>query len=74
MRNDPDIRGRKGLPNRKKVRYKKHRKIHEGPGGGEYNERFKEEIEKKGGFDKVKKKDILEIRDKLVKEFGLDKE
>lgn len=56
----------KGAPNIKQIPYDKHRDIHNGPGGGPYNERFKEEIEKLGGFDKVKPMDVTNIRDRLT--------
>ena len=71
VRSNPDIRGRKGLPNLKEIPYGKHREIHEGPGGGHYNERFKEEIEKRGGAENMTADDITRIRDDLVKEFNL---
>lgn len=60
---------------------KKHlREVHEkkgisrkktGIGGGRYNLRFQEEIEKRGGYRAVEKLDILEVRDELLKEFGI---
>ncbi len=78
---DPDIRGRAGLPNRRPVETERHRgEVHDRSGispkktgisGGKYNLRFQEEIEKLGGYKKVTKEQVLEIRDRLVKEFGL---
>ncbi len=66
-----DVVGRKGLPNKKSIPYKKHREIHKGAGGGKYNQRFDQEIKKRGGYQNVSPKDVTNIRDKLVKEFGL---
>ncbi len=72
IRNHPDIIGRKGLPNRKEVEAGEHLgKIHKGYRGGAYNKRFEEEILKRGGYENVTVEDILEIRDMLVKEFGI---
>ena len=66
-----DVRGRSGLPNKKSIPYKKHRDIHQGAGGGKYNQRFEEEIEKIGGYQNVSPSELTKIRDKLVKEFGI---
>ena len=72
VRKHPDVVGRKGLPNRKPVPYEKHRDIHRGPGGGVYNDRFDEEIVKEAGvYGNVTAQQIINIRDRLVKEFGL---
>jgi dUTPase len=72
IRNHPDIIGRKGLPNRKEVEAGEHLGIiHKGYRGGAYNKRFEEEILKRGGYESVTVDDILEIRDMLVKEFGI---
>jgi hypothetical protein len=81
LQTEPDIVGRRGLPNRKEVEAGKHLgEVHDKTGispketgiyGGKYNLRFQEEIMKRGGYGNVTKDQILEIRDLLVKEFGL---
>jgi hypothetical protein len=81
LQNDQDIIGRKGLPNRIPVEAEKHlREVHDKTGinpkesgiyGGKYNKRFHDEIIERGGYKDITKEDILEIRDLLVKEFGL---
>ena len=71
VRNHPDVKGRRGLPNRKAIPYKKHREIHQGRGGGHYNQRFDEEIARQGGYENVGPRDLTSIRDQLVNEFGL---
>jgi hypothetical protein len=80
LQNDPDIIGRPGLPNRRMVDADHHMNVvHDKRGistkktgiyGGKYNLRFDEEI-KKIGYDIITKQQILDIRDLLVKEFGL---
>jgi len=81
LQKDPDIIGRRGLPNRRPVDPNRHiKEIHNKTGistketgihGGAYNKRFDDEIEKRGGYHKMTKKKVLEIRDMLVKEFGI---
>ena len=71
VRKHSDVRGRKGLPNMKDIPYEQHREIHQGPGGGIFNQRFEEEIMNRGGYENVSPGDVTAIRDNLVKEFGL---
>ena len=82
LRSDPDIIGRKGLPNRLSVESGHHRKVvHDktdisskasGIFGGAYNKRFHDEILKAAGsYKKVTKEQVLRIRDLLVQEFDL---
>jgi hypothetical protein len=81
LRSDPDIIGRPGLPNRRPVEAGKHLgEVHDKSGispketgiyGGRYNLRFQEEIQKLGGYNAVTKQQVLEIRDRLGKEFGI---
>ncbi|OQX04117.1 MAG: hypothetical protein BWK80_54260 [Desulfobacteraceae bacterium IS3] len=71
VRSHPDVRGRKGNPNRKSIPYQKHREIHEGAGGGTYNQRFDEEVLNRGGYENITPQELNEIRDCLVEEFGL---
>ena len=69
------------MPNRRPVDADRHlNEVHDKTGistketgihGGKYNLRFQEEIDKLGGYDKITKEQILEIREKLVKEFSL---
>ncbi len=61
----PDIIGRPGLPNRWPVPQQLHRSMHP-----RYNQRFKEELTRLEGEPDVK--DVLRIRDRLAKEFGID--
>lgn len=79
--NHSDVRGRKGLPNRRTVDAEKHLgEVHDKKGisrketgisGGKYNLRFQEEIEARGGYNAVTAEDLVEIRDLLVVEFDL---
>ena len=76
VRNHPDVLGRAGNPNVKQIPMDVHRRIHSSPPGayypgGDYNRRFAQLIGERGGNDAVSPKDIIEIRDQLVKEFGL---
>lgn len=68
----PDVRGKKGNPNKIPIPPSKHKDIHSGPGrGGDYNRRFDEEIQKvEGDYDKVTPQQLNEIRDRLRQEFG----
>jgi hypothetical protein len=80
LRNEPDIIGRAGLPNRKAVEASKHlNEVHDKTGisstvtgifGGKYNVRFDEEI-RKIGYDRIVRQQVLDIRDDLAREFGL---
>ena len=70
--NHPDVKGRKGNPNKIRIQEGKHKEIHSGPSrGGDYNRRFDEEIQKiEGDYDKVTPQQLNEIRDRLRQEFG----
>ncbi|MFZ5945843.1 MAG: hypothetical protein ACOYVD_17260 [Bacillota bacterium] len=73
VRNHPDVKGRKGLPNRRPVEAERHLKeIHKGPGGGAYNKSFDQEILKSGGYSRIKVKVVTTIRDKLLKIFNIE--
>jgi hypothetical protein len=65
--NHPDVVGRPGLPNRWAVPKEVHREIHP-----RYNRRFEEEVNKIKANREINVKDVLNIRDRLVKEFGID--
>ncbi|GHT14305.1 hypothetical protein FACS1894170_11200 [Planctomycetales bacterium] len=68
---DRSIIGKKGLPNKIKISEDLHKKIHKGVGGGDYNEAFKKAIQKSGGYGVVTVEQVLAIRDRLVRRFGL---
>jgi hypothetical protein len=70
---DPKIRGVKGLPNIKYIPEWLHKAIHRGGGnGGAYNARFFSEIkDATKNNNPLTVKEVLRIRDMLVKEFGL---
>ena len=76
--NNPDIKGRAGNPNRWRIPADEHIALHKRNRiGGDYNRRWIEELHKLEQKipDKSKwtKDDILTIREKLTKEFGIDK-
>jgi RHS repeat-associated protein len=63
--NDPDVRGKKGAPNRWCIPESLHKQIH---GQGRFNGRWIDELSK---LTEMTKRDVLAIRDKLVDEFAL---
>lgn len=69
----PLVRGRAGAPNRWPIPEDLHKSIHQGPGGGAYNEAFIQRVEaiKAEGLAPTVE-DILRIRDDLAQEFGLE--
>jgi hypothetical protein len=76
VRNHPDVVGRAGNPNVRQIPEPTHGRIHSSPPGnyypgGDYHRRFDELIRQRGGYDAVSPRDIMQIRDQLVKEFGL---
>lgn len=64
------MRGRAGAPNRWPIPEDLHKQIHRGPGGGAYNEAFKQRLGGLGREPTVD--DVLTIRNDLVKQFGLE--
>lgn len=68
--NNPLVRGRAGAPNRWSIPENLHKQIHQGAGGGAYNEAFKRRLLDVGGKPTVD--DVLRIRNELVKQFGLE--
>jgi hypothetical protein len=68
--NNPLVRGRAGAPNRWSIPRDVHESIHRGPGGGAYNEAFKQRLGELGRNPTAD--DVLRIRDDLVKQFGLE--
>jgi len=76
VRTHPDVVGRVGNPNVRQIPADIHRRIHSSaPGnyypGGDYNRRFDELIRERGGYTVVSPRDVNQIRDQLVEEFGL---
>jgi RHS repeat-associated protein len=69
--NDPQVRGKKGAPNIWPIPEDVHKDIHQGSGGGPFNERWKEELNALGREPTVQ--DVLHIRNKLTKEFDIEK-
>ena len=70
----PDVRGKKGAPNRWAIPKDVHIDIHRGPGGGPYNQRWIEEINAIRTYGReVQVEDVMRIRDKLTHEFGLER-
>lgn len=71
--NHPRVRGRRGSPNVWQIPEDLHIEMHRGPGGGPYNQRWIEEIAAiRARGREVMAHDVLEIREKLVVEFGLE--
>jgi len=76
VRNHPDVVGRQGNPNIRNIPKPAHDRVHtSAPGpyhpGGNYNRRFDQLIQERGGYGAVSPRDIVEIRDQLVREFKL---
>lgn len=68
MRSHPDVVGRPGLPNRWPIPQELHRSMHP-----RYNQRFKDELSRiMQTGKKPSVEDVLGIRDRLVKEFGIE--
>jgi hypothetical protein len=63
------VRGKAGAPNRWSIPEDLHKAIHKGPGGGAYNEAFKQRLGELGR--KPTADDVFRIRDDLVEQFGL---
>lgn len=64
------VRGKAGAPNRWSIPEDLHKAIRKGPGGGAYNEAFKQRL------DALRRDptaaEVMGIRDDLVKQFGLE--
>jgi RHS repeat-associated protein len=76
VRTHPDVRGRPGNPNIKDIPESTHKQIHSSPPGnyypgGNYNRRFDELVRQNGGYDSMTPQQINQIRDQVVREFGL---
>jgi hypothetical protein len=71
--NNPLVRGKKGDPNIWKIPGNVHDQIHTGAGGGPWNQRWKEELKPFGpNGENATVEDVVGIRNKLAKEFGLE--
>ena len=68
--NNPIVRGKRGRPNRWPVPTDKHRDIHRGAGGGDYNEAFKDALENLGREPTAE--DVDRIRNEIAESFGID--
>jgi RHS repeat-associated protein len=64
------VRGQAGAPNRWSIPEDLHKAIHEGRGGGAYNDAFKQRLRDLGRDPAPD--DVVRIRDDLVKQFGLE--
>jgi hypothetical protein len=76
VRNHPDVVGRAGNPNVRQIPEATYGRVHSSPPGnyypgGDYNRRFDQLIRERGGYDAVSPRDVTQIRDQLVREFGL---
>lgn len=69
--NNPLVRGAKGAPNIWQIPENLHKSIHQGAGGGAYNEAFKTRVAEYG--DKITAENVAGIRSDLAKQFGIDK-
>ena len=67
---DPNVRGKRGAPNRWPIPTDIHKKIHRGKGGGRYNEALKDALDELEHTATAR--DVIEIRDRLAKAFGLE--
>jgi hypothetical protein len=72
------VRGMAGFKNIWKIPEELHKFLHGGPGeyggrGGLWNEAWWKELEKIGGAAKASVEQVVEIRDKLIKMFGLER-
>ena len=67
--NNPLVRGAKGSPNIWQIPEDLHISIHQGKGGGTYNEAFKTRIAEFG--DDITAGDVVNIRNELTEQFGL---
>jgi|GEM_PF-4612577 len=66
------VRGRRGSPNRWKIPEDLHKDIHRGARGGPWNDAWWRELDALGGPEKAEVQDLVLIRDKLIRLFGLE--
>ena len=67
---NPLVRGRAGAPNRWAIPEDLHKAIHQGAGGGAYNQAWKDALEALGREPTVD--DVLRLREQITKQFGID--
>ena len=70
--NHPLVRGRRGAPNRWLIPEHVHKDLHRGAQGGPWNDAWWRELDAIGGPKKAQVEDALQIREKLVRIFGLE--
>jgi hypothetical protein len=70
--NNPLVRGAIGAPNKWAIPKDIHREIHQGAGGGSYNEAWKAGIAKITENRPVTADDVVDLRTQLTKQFGID--
>jgi hypothetical protein len=68
--NSPLVRGRAGAPNRWAIPEDVHKAIHQGGGGGAYNQAWKDALANLGRQPTVD--DIVRLREQITKQFGID--
>lgn len=68
--NNPLVRGRAGAPNRWAIPQDLHIAIHQGAGGGAYNQAWKDALDALGREPTVD--DVLRLREQIAKQFGID--
>jgi hypothetical protein len=67
--NDPLVRGMRGEPNRWRIAESLHLEIHQGAGGGVYNQAWKDAL---AGIDgEITVQDVRTIRDRITSDFGI---
>ncbi|MCH8806241.1 MAG: hypothetical protein IH986_09160 [Planctomycetes bacterium] len=69
--NNPLVRGRKGAPNVWRIPEDLHKDIHRGAQGGLWNNAWWAELDAVGGERAAEVGDVLRIREKLIRAFGL---
>jgi RHS repeat-associated protein len=67
--NNPVVRGKRGVPNRRKISIPEHKRIHKGPGGGKANELTKQKIIDLGREPTAD--DVLRIRREVNQELNI---
>jgi len=66
------VQGKKGAPNRWSIPEDLHKQIHRGPGGGEYNEFFKDRLHKLTKGKEATAEQVMQVRDEAIAKFGLE--
>jgi hypothetical protein len=68
------VRGKRGAPNIWRLPASVHKEIYSGAGGGRYNHRWMEELDRtqRQGRE-ITVNEVLRVREQLIKEFELEK-